>query len=75
MEDIKKKVDQIVAKLKADPSLMANFKNDPVKTIEGISGIDIPDGMEDKIVTGVKAALAGDKAGDIAGAVKGLFQK
>lgn len=75
MEDIKKKVDQIVAKLKADPSLMSNFKNDPVKTIEGISGIDIPDGMEDKIVTGVKTALAGDKVGDIAGTVKGLFQK
>ena len=73
MEDIKKKVDQIVAKLKADPSLMANFKNDPVKTIEGISGIDIPDGMEDKIVAGVKSALSGNTASGLIDKVKNLL--
>ena len=73
MDDVKAKVDQVVAKLKEDPSLLTNFKNDPVKTIEGLSGIDIPDAIEDKVVAGVKAALAGDAFGNIAGAVKNLL--
>ena len=73
MDDIKKKVEEVVAKLKADPSLLAKFKEDPVKTVEGLSGIDIPDGMEDKVVTGVKAALAGDKASGIIDTVKNLL--
>ena len=67
--DIKGKVEEIVKKLKADPKLMENFKADPVKTVEGISGIDIPDGAEKQITDGVKAALAGD---GIKGAVDGI---
>ncbi len=74
MEDIKKKVDEIVAKIKSDPKALENFKSDPVKTIEGLSGIDIPDGMEDKVVAGVKAALAGDAAGGIVDTIKKVFQ-
>ncbi len=73
MDEVKQKVDEIVKKLKADPKALANFKDDPVKTVEGLSGIDIPDGIEDKVVAGVKAALAGDKLGGIADAVKKLF--
>ncbi|MBR1476985.1 MAG: hypothetical protein IJ608_03370 [Lachnospiraceae bacterium] len=73
MDDIKKKVDEVVAKLKADPKLIENFKKEPVKTIEGLSGIDIPDNIEDKVVAGVKTALAGDKLGGIADTVKKLF--
>ncbi len=70
MDDIKKKVDEIVAKIKSDPKTLEKFKSDPVKTIEELSGIDIPDGMEDKVVAGVKAALAKDKAGGIMDAIK-----
>ncbi len=73
MDEIKKKVEEIVAKLKADPKALENFKTDPVKTVEGLSGIDIPDGMEDKVVAGVKTALAGDKVGGALDAVKKLF--
>ena len=54
--DIKGTIDQIVSKLQGDPNLLENFKKDPIKTIEGISGIDIPDGMEQQVVDGVKAA-------------------
>lgn len=71
--DIKKKVDEIVEKLKKDPALLQSFQKEPIKTIEKITDIDIPDNMEDKIVTGVKAALAGNKLSDAADAVKKLF--
>jgi hypothetical protein len=71
--DIKEKVEEIVAKIKKDPALIKNFKDDPVKTIESLSGIDIPDGMEDKVVTGVKTAMAKDAAGGVLDSVKKLF--
>ena len=71
--DVKKKVEEVVAKIQKDPNLLKNFQKDPVKTIEGLSGVDIPDEIEDKVVAGVKAALAGDKASGIINSVKKLF--
>ena len=50
-----------------------DFTKEPEKTIEKLVGVDIPDGMTDKIVEGVKAKLAVDKLGGIAGKIKGLF--
>ncbi len=71
--DIKAKISEIVDKIKKDPSLMEKFKKDPEKTIEGLLGVDIPDGALDKVVNGVKAALASDKLSGIAGSLKKLF--
>lgn len=72
MIDVKKKIDEIVKKIKADPKLMKEFADDPVKTVEKLSGVDIPDDIEDKIVTGVKAAMASGKLGDVLETVKKL---
>ena len=41
--------------------------------IESLAGIDIPDGMVDKVVDGVKAKIAGDKLSDAVGSLKKLF--
>lgn len=71
--DIKAKIDEIVSKLKGNPNLMEDFKKDPEKTIEGIIGVDIPDGAADQVINGVKAALAGDKLSGVADKIKGLF--
>lgn len=71
--DIKKKIDEIVSKIKADPKLMKSFADDPVKTVESLAGVDIPDDIEGKIVTGVKAALAGGKLGGVIEAAKKLM--
>ncbi|MBR1742377.1 MAG: hypothetical protein IJ733_11045 [Lachnospiraceae bacterium] len=71
--DIKAKVDEIVSKVKGNPDLMNDFKKDPEKTVEGIIGMDIPDGAVDQVVNGVKAALAGDRLGGVADKIKGLF--
>ena len=69
--DIKEKIEEVVGKIKNDPKTMEEFKKDPVKAIEGLTGIDLPDDMVDKVVTGVKAKLTADKLGDAAG----LFKK
>ena len=71
--DIKAKISEIVDKIKGNPSLKDDFSKDPEKTVEGLIGVDIPDGVADKVIDGVKAALAGDKLSGIADKIKGLF--
>ena len=71
--DIKAKINEIVDKIKNDPQLKEDFQKDPEKAIEKVIGVDIPDGMVDKVVGGVKAKLTADKLGGVAGKLKGLF--
>lgn len=71
--DIKAKINEIVDKIKKNPQLKDDFQKDPEKAVEKLIGVDIPDGMLDKLVDGVKAKLAGDQMSGIAGKLKGLF--
>ena len=77
MDKIKEIIENIVNKIKGDPASLKSFKDDPEKTVEGLAGVDIPDGAMDKVVAGVKAKLAADGDGDgdggIVGKIKGLF--
>lgn len=71
--DIKEKIVQIVDQIKNDPKLLANFKDEPVKTVERLIGVDLPDDMIEKVVDGVKAKISVDKLADGLGALKKLF--
>ncbi|MBR1675298.1 MAG: hypothetical protein IJ703_10135 [Eubacterium sp.] len=71
--DIKAIIDSIVKKIKGDPQIADKFQKNPEKTVEEVAGVDIPDGMMDKVVDGVKTALAGDKAGGVVDKIKNLF--
>ncbi|MBP3622228.1 MAG: hypothetical protein J6J16_10745 [Lachnospiraceae bacterium] len=71
--DIKESIEKIVDKVKNDDNFKSDFKKDPVKAIEKVAGIDIPDGMVDKVVAGVQAKIGADKAEDALGALKKLF--
>ena len=77
--DIKAKINELVQKLKGDKALLSKFKADPIKTIEGLIGIDLPDDKIKQLVDGIQAKLAiddiGDKLGDIGGKLGGLFGK
>ena len=55
--DLKGVIEQIVAKLTKDSDLFKSFKKDPERTVERVAGVDIPDGMMDKIIEGVMTAL------------------
>jgi len=70
--DIKAKIEEIAAKIQKDPKLIAKFKNDPVKVVEQLIGIDISDEIVEKIVSGVKLAMASDKVEDALGALGAL---
>ena len=52
--DIRARIDEIVNKVKSDPDIAAKFQNDPIKTVEGIIGVDLPDVVIMQIVDGVK---------------------
>ena len=70
--DIKTKITELVDKIKNDPSLATKFQKNPVATVEGLLGIDLPDDQVQKIVDGIKAKISLDKLG---GALGGLMGK
>ena len=70
--DIKAKITELVEKIKNDPKLAEKFQKEPVATIEGLLGIDLPDDEVEKIVEGIKAKISVDKLG---GALGGLLGK
>lgn len=65
--DIKGKIDDIVKKLKSDKGLMDKFKKDPISTVEGLVGVDLPNDQVEKIADGVKAKISLDKLGGLFG--------
>ncbi|MBE5761926.1 MAG: hypothetical protein E7334_08015 [Clostridiales bacterium] len=71
--DIKEKIDEIVDKIKADPKMLEQFKSEPVKVIEKLVGIDLPDEKLQPLVNGIKAKLAAADIGGALGALKKLF--
>ncbi len=77
--DIQKIISDVLDKLQGDDGLLAKFKAEPVKTIEGLIGIDLPDEQLDAVVKGVMAKIdveeVAKKAGGIIGWLKGLLGK
>ncbi len=73
--DIKAKAEEIISKIKSDGNIKDNFEKDPVKTVEGILGVDLPDDVINNIVEAVKAKLSADSIGGIASKIGGLFGK
>jgi len=84
VKDIKSKIDQMVTRIKTDETLKEQFKKDPVKAVESVLGVDLPDEAVKKIVAETKAKLMGgagkaesaggkavEKAGDVLGGVAG----
>ncbi len=73
MDELKEKIERIVEKIQDSAALKEQFETEPVKVIEKVLGVDLPDEIVEKIIDGVKAKLTVDKISDIAGAFKKLF--
>lgn len=71
--DIKDKIEEIVSKIKSDKKFAKKFKEDPIKAVESVFGIDLPDEQIKPLIEGIKAKIAGDKASGIFGSIKKLF--
>ncbi len=73
--DVKEQITKAVEKIARDKKLQEQFQKEPVKALEGILGIDLPDDVIDQVVKGVKAKLTTDKLSDSVDALKGFFKK
>ncbi|MBQ7782381.1 MAG: hypothetical protein IJ368_00265 [Oscillospiraceae bacterium] len=73
--DIKAKIEEIVEKVKADPDFAKDFQNDPVKAVEKVIGVDLPDDKINALIDGVKAKISVDDVKDKLGGILGGFMK
>lgn len=72
--DIKAKIEEIVAKVKSDKTIAERFKKEPIKVVEELIGVDIPDDTVEKIVDGVKAKISIDDVASKLGGLGKLFK-
>ena len=71
--DIKEKIEELVEKISKDEKLQKQFKDDPVKALEKLLDVDLPDDVIEKIIAGVKAKLSIDDLSDAVKFLKKLF--
>ena len=75
MDEIKELIEKAVKMLQEDDNLMENFKKDPIKVVEKLLNVDLPDDKLEAIVDGIKAKLQIDDIADVLGKLGGLFGK
>ena len=73
--DIKANVQALAEKIQKDPKLLNQFRENPVKVLEAIVGMDLPDDQIKQLAQLVKAKLDLDQAGDLLKGLGGLFKK
>lgn len=71
--DIKAQIAKVVEKVSKDASFKEKFQKEPVKAIEEVLGVDLPDDVVNQVVQGVKAKMAADKLGGAVDSIKKLF--
>ena len=71
--DVKGKIEELVEKIQKDPVKLKSFQADPIKTVEGLLGVNLPDEKLQPLVAGIKAKLAAGDSGDMRGGLKKLF--
>lgn len=76
---VENKIKEIVEKAKGDEGFLKKLKSDPVKTIEDLIGVDLPDEQVKAVAQGVMAKLnmedAKDFLGGIGDKIGGMFNK
>ncbi len=73
--DIKAKIEEIANKVKNDKGFADEFKANPVKAVEKVIGMDLPDDQINKIVDGIKAKVSVDGVKDKVGGLLGKLGK
>lgn len=69
--DIKAKAAELVQQIKEDPSLLKQFRENPVKVVEALIGMDLPDDQINQLAQLIKAKIDLDKAGSLLGGLLG----
>lgn len=72
--DIKEQISKMVEEISKNPDIKEQFEKEPVKVIEKMVGVDLPDDIVMKIIDGVKAKLTINGVFKVADTLKGVFQ-
>lgn len=72
--DIKGHINKIVEEVSKNPNIKEQFDKEPVKVVEKVTGMDLPDDVVMKVVEGVKAKLKMDNVSKAADSLKGIFK-
>ena len=73
--DIKVTVEKAVKKIMDDPKMLKKFETEPVKVIEELIGVDLPDDLVNQLIDAIKAKLTAEKVGDALQGLGKLFGK
>lgn len=73
--DIKEQVKKAVDRISKDKNLQEQFQKEPVKALESVLGVDLPDDVVNQVVQGVKAKLTADNVSGAVDALKGFLKK
>lgn len=73
--DIKEKANELIEKIKDDPALLGQFRENPIRVVEALIGIDLPDDKIRQLAELVQAKIDLDKTGDLLKGLGGLFGK
>lgn len=73
--DIKKMAEELMNKILENPQLLKEFKTEPVKVIEKLTGLDLPDTEIEKLAQLIKARIDLEKAGSLLKGLGGLIKK
>ena len=73
MDEIRDLIKKLADKVQSDDEIKTLFKKDPIKAVEKILGVDLPDDVVKKIIEGVKASITIEDAKGLLGSLKKLF--
>lgn len=71
--EIKEYISEVIERVTQDGALRTQFQTDPIKAVEQVLGVDLPEEALEKIVQGVKAKLSADQLSGAVDALKKLF--
>ena len=71
--DIKEQIEKLVKSILADEALKEKFQTEPIKAVEQVLGVDLPDDVIQSVITGVKAQLTAEQLAGAANLLKKLF--
>ena len=73
--DIKELAEKAVETIKGDDNWLESFKTNPIKVVEKVLKVDLPDEILEKVVEIVKTKINVDDAKEVIGKIAGLFGK
>lgn len=72
--DIKGQINNLMEEISKNPNIKEQFEKEPIKVIENVIGIDLPDDVIMKIIDGVKAKLTIDGVSKAADTLMDMFK-